>query len=768
ITTDAGRQKIIKELYEQFFSKAFKSSAEKMGIVYTPNEVVDYMLHATDRMLRREFGASLGSPDVHILDPFAGTGTFLANLITSDLINDDELPGKYAQELHSNEIILLAYYIMTINIEHAYHARIAGGYQPFTGALLTDTFQMSEGADTLDIEVFIENSERLLQQNALPIRVIIGNPPYSVGQRSANDNNPNESYPTLDRRLRETYVDKTDATNKNALYDSYVRAFRWASDRIGEVGIVCFVSNAGWLDGQAMDGFRQCLTEEFSLIYVFDLRGNQRTQGEESRREGGKIFGSGSRAPIAITMLVKNPASETRGRIYYHDIGDYLSREEKLAILKQHTYDDSLAWTELTPDAYNDWLNLRDDSFKKFAPMGIENSFVRKPDGIFAIYSRGWETTRDKWAYSFSYNALQSNMSRMIEFYTKELESYANNSGYIENRDSTKIAWSRGLRSKLKREQEVIYDPLSIRHSSYRPFCKQYAYTGIDVIEYPGHQLEFFPESISVNKVISITSGNELSCLISNTISDKHYMSDSQCFPLYWYVKEEPLGGMFESIADPTYQRYDAITDEALSVFHNTYDIDITKEDIFYYIYGVLHSPEYRQRFSASLAKELPRIPFTRNFKAFCEAGRRLALLHLNYESIEPYPLVEDGDSINPGRTTKMRFGSVAKTEENPKGEDMSVLQVSSRLTLRGIPEEAYRYVVNGKSAVGWLMDRYMITTDKASGIDNDPNEYSDDPRYIVDLVKRVVRVSIETMEIIDKLPALGVLEQTADWPVGW
>ena len=780
ITTDAGRQKLIKELYEKFFSKAFKSSAEKMGIVYTPNEVVDYMLHATDRMLRREFGSSLGSPDVHILDPFAGTGTFLANLIASDLISDSELPNKYQHELHSNEIVLLAYYIMTINIEHAYHARIAGSYQPFTGALLTDTFQMSEGNDTLDIEVFIENSERLLQQNALPIKVIIGNPPYSVGQRSANDNNPNESYPTLDRRLRETYVDKTGATNKNALYDSYVRAFRWASDRIGDAGIVCFVSNAGWLDGQAMDGFRQCLVEEFSSIYVFNLRGDARTSGEQRRKEKGNVFGGGTRTPVAITMLVKNPASETRGRIHYHDIGDYLNREEKLAIIKQQTYDDSQAWTELTPDAHNDWLNLRDDSFKEFAPMGLTK--YKEPMGIFATWSRGVATSRDAWAVNYSTNKLGINMEAMIDAYNKECQRYKDSDRTVEVRafvdqNPKGISWSTDLYSLAEKAQIVLYESYKRTLYNYRPYCKQWMYYDQKLNERTYQQLRLFPliqeegeitGKVFQNYSICISQGKESLPLIIDILPDIQIIFNAQCFPLYWYEKQEPLGGMFEGIAETTYQRHDAITDEAMSVFRCTYGKEITKEDIFYYIYGVLHSPEYRQRFGTNLAKELPRIPLSRNFKAFSEAGRRLALLHLNYESVEPYPLVEDGDSINPGRTTKMRFGSVAKTEDNPRGEDMSVLQVSSRLTLRGIPEEAYRYVVNGKSAIGWLMDRYMVTTDKASGIENDPNEYSDDQRYIVDLVKRVVRVSVETIEIVDDLPALDEMEQPAEWPVGW
>ena len=394
VRSDAARQQLIRDLYEKFFKVAFTATSEKMGVVYTPTEIIDYILRETDRVLRAEFGCGLSDEGVHILDPFAGTGSFIAHLIESDLIPDDKLGYKYRHELHSNEILLLAYYIMTVNIEYAYHQRMvdAGrdeGYVPFDGAVLTDTFQMTEAGDTLDVEVFTENSERVLQQNALDIRVIVGNPPYSVGQKSANDNNANESYPTLDAHIAETYAANTNATNKNSLYDSYIRAFRWASDRIGREGIVCFVSNAGWVDGQAMDGFRKCLAEEFSSIHVFHLRGNQRTQGEESRREGGKIFGSGSRAPIAITMLVKNPEAKERG-IFYHDIGDYLTREEKLDIVRRAALEGVSDWRQITPDRHNDWLNQRDDSWYEFAPMGIEK--YKAPQGIFETWSCGLKT----------------------------------------------------------------------------------------------------------------------------------------------------------------------------------------------------------------------------------------------------------------------------------------------------------------------------------------------------------------------------------------
>lgn len=825
VQSASGRQALIKDLYENFFSKAFKGTSEKMGIVYTPNEIVDYILHATDRMLRQEFGEGLGSPGVHVLDPFAGTGTFTANLIESDLISDEELPRKYAEELHSNEILLLAYYIMTVNIEQAYHARMGGEYRPFEGAVLTDTFQMTEEGDTLDEEVFTQNSGRVVAENKLPIRVIVGNPPYSVGQTSANDNNANESYPTLDAKIAATYAARTGATNKNSLYDSYIRAFRWASDRIGDRGIICFVTNAGWVDGQAMDGMRKCLVEEFSTIHVFHLRGNQRTQGEESRKEGGKVFGSGSRAPIAITMLVKNPESRDHGRVFFHDVGDYLTREEKLAIVKRAAEGGTLQWAELRPDAHGDWLNQRDDSFYRFAPMGLQKR--KAPLGMFEIWSCGLKTQRDPWAWSYSRRSVSKEMGRLIDNYNDEMNRYQKDGGSVPPSaflafDATKYSWTRRLVDDAAKGKEITFDDGHCVLGQYRPFCKQWVYYDSELNEMTYQQPRLFPlvederakgptsnpmlpsksvpsttkepegkggvemtyqqhSSLLPNLVIGCTNGSRPLPLVSSTVPDLHFVGDSQCFPLYWYERQEPLGTLFEGMeTGDEYVRHDAITDETLRVFQKAYPhafptrykkdggTELSKEDVFYYVYGILHSPEYRERFDSNLRKELPRIPLAEDFAAFSVAGRALAHLHLDYETIEPWPLDEDGDRTDPGRTEKMRFGRCKRDDEHPRGEDMTVLHVAERMTLRNVPIGAYGYVINGKSAIGWLMDRYQVRTDKDSGIVNDPNEYSDDPRYIVDLVERVVRVSMETLEIVHNLPPLNEREQPADWPKAW
>lgn len=809
IRSDAGKQKIIKELYEKFFSQAFKATSEKMGIVYTPNEVVNYILHATDRILRKEFGKCLADEGVRILDPFTGTGTFVVNLLQDEeLIPTEKLPNKYANEIYCNEILLLAYYIATINIEHAYHSRMPQEYVPFEGGVLTDTFQMHEDGDTIDAKVFAENTERILRQMETPIDVIVGNPPYSAGQKNANDNNQNMSYPTLDAKIAATYAARGSATNKNSLYDQYIRAFRWASDRIEDKGIVSFVTNGGWLDGQAMDGFRQALVDEFNSIYVFNLRGNARTSGEQRRKEKDNVFGQGTRTPVAITILVKNPDSSEHGVIRYHDIGDYLTREEKLSIVASSVESESFEWDEITPDRHGDWLNQRDDSWYEFAPLGIVNKPGKTPNGMFSCYSRGVETDRDAWSYGFNRNKLALNMQNMLDVYDKERIRYhsspnSNLAEFLEN-DQGKIAWSRTLKNKLRQNKVFAFDGSLTRRCVYRPFCKQYLYFDRSVIDYPALQFNFFPldEEGFENILITFAASKRHTptpFIVDLPPSHGLDIDAAQCFPLYWYEEKEGFGGLFADtdVQKGKYIRHDAITDETLEVFRSVYPnafgggkgrtieqakadglpskiansnerFDVNKVDIFYYVYGILHSPEYRSRFGANLQKELPRIPLSRNFREFCAAGRALAKIHLGYETIEPWPVKEVGSTLLPGPVQKIKWGKRKDSETGKKVDDHTILIYNENLVIKDIPEAAQRYTVNGRSPLEWVIDRYQVKTDKASGIVNDPNEYSDDPRYIVDLIEKLIRVSMETMEIVDQLPPVSELPQPANWPFAW
>ncbi len=765
-----GRQKIMVELYEKFFKTAFPQTVERLGIVYTPIEVVDFINNSVADLLEKEFGRSLSDENVHVLDPFTGTGTFITRMIQSGLINRDALPRKYRQELHANEIVLLAYYIASVNIENAYHATVGEKtqYVPFNGICLTDTFQLGENADenALYTPALKQNSERVQAQQKTPIQVIIGNPPYSVGQKSANDNAQNQHYAKLERRIASTYALASSATLKNSLYDSYIKAFRWASDRLSKErgGIIAFVSNAGWLDGNAMDGMRKCLEQEFSEIYVFNLRGNQRTSGETSRREGGKIFGSGSRTPIAITVLIRNPAHKGKAIIHYHDIGDYLSREEKLAIVarKKSVLNPEMDWTQLHSDAHGDWLNQRNDVFSSFIPLGDKKDKDNRQTVFAPHYSNGLKTQRDAWCYNASKAKLEGNVRHTIDFYNGLVRAKKENKP-LPSISSKDISMSAGFQDDLTRGCEKFLVQTAFRVGMYRPFTKLNCYFHPTLNGRVGKIPFIFPTEEQKNIAICVAGigGNKIpSAYISGDIPDVQLLSNVQCFPLYWYDKKTPYQPtLFDDKNTAKYTRRDGITDFILERCRTNYSPKVTKEDIFYYVYGLLHSPDYRRTFAADLKKELPRLPLVEkpaDFWAFSKAGRALADLHLNYETQPPCSdVVVEGAESGHFRVEKMRF---------PNKEDKSVIEYNPWIKLTHIPLEAYEYVVNGRSAIEWIMDRYQIRTDKDSGITNDPNDWATEhgkPRYILDLLLSVITVSLETLKIIQGLPKLNFSEAT-------
>ncbi len=752
---------------------------EKLGIVYTPVPVVDFIINSANYALQQEFGVGIGSEGVHVLDPFTGTGTFMVRLLQSGLIPKADLPRKYAQELHANELVLLAYYIAAINIEETYHGLMAeDAYTPFEGIVLTDTFQLAEGEGRIE-GVFPANSQRAEKQRKNDIRVIIGNPPYSAGQKSQNDNNKNLEYPYLDKRINDTYVEESTASLSRFVYDSYIRAIRWASDRIKDKGIICFVTNGSFMDGNAMDGVRKCLVEDFTSLYVFNLRGNQRTQGETSRQEGGKIFDGGSRATIAITLLIKNPEKAEKGQVFYHDIGDYLDRKTKLKMIEAFKSVENIPWKRLTPNSSHDWINQRDPAFDAFLALGDKSD--KQAITLFDTYSLGISTNRDAWTYNFSKDTLISNMGRMIDFYNEEIDRYRSltsreniNVDTFISQDSTKISWSDNLKKEILRQNELLLNKGASRVSLYRPYCKQNIYFDSVLNERQGKMPKIFPIPELDNLVICPTgvgANKDFSVLISNTIPDLEMISKAQCFPLYTYeeVKENEGKPSFDSPEfkkTTGYQRKDNISKEMLQTFQQAYaDVTITKEAIFYYVYGILHSPEYKTRFEADLKKMLPRLPLTKetaDFWTFSNVGKELAYWHLNYETVEPHPSVEEhqsvlqtGDVYDFYRVVeKMRFPQGQKIDDCP-----DTIVYNSRITLSGIPQEAWGYVVNGKPALGWIMERYAVKVHPESGIKNDPNLWcleQENPRYIVDLIKRMVRVSVESVRLVGLLPPLN------------
>lgn len=726
-----AKQDIIIQLYDKFFKVGFKETTERLGIVFTPVEVVDFIIHSVDEVLKKHFGKSISDEGVHILDPFTGTGTFIVRLLQSGLISKEDLLRKYIQELHANEIVLLSYYIAAINIEETFHAITEGDYKPFQGIVLTDTFESTEKEDSFEDELFGENNERLDKQRKEPIFAIIGNPPYSIGQTNANDNNQNQSYPILDKSIDLTYAKYSSANLKKSLYDSYIKAFRWSSNRIGNKGIIGFVTNGSFIDSNSTDGLRKCWHDEFNYIYVFNLRGDQRTLGEKSRQEGGKIFGSGSRTPIAITLLVKDGTDNHK--VYYHDIGDYLSREDKLSIISDFKSVTRIDWTEIYPDDKNDWINRRDPSYFKYDAMDEE---------VFRSRAVGVNTSRDSWVYGFNKNNVIQNTKRMVENYNSEVVRL---SGVKDKEEKVKqtnnsadfVKWSTGLKQKLAKGTSIELNDNSVITSTYRPYTKKYLYYQTDIIERPSRFKDVFGTE---NKVIYITgagASRDFSCLIVNKFPNFDLMEKGQGFYRYDNSQKEALFVDTSNISE-SFKNKLGISDD---------------DDVFFYVYGVLHSKEFRTKYANDLKKALPRIPILKNKEIYVEVGKKLAALHLNYETVEPYPDVVIEGKTNPSyKVTKMK---------HPKKDMLDKIIFNPDLTITNIPEKAYEYVVNGRPAIEWIIDQYQVKTDKALGITDDPNEYSDDEKYIFNLLLRIINVSVQTVDLVNSLPAIEIEEKS-------
>ena len=758
-----ARQHVLMELYEKFFSTALKKDADRLGIVYTPVEVVDFIVNSADHVVRQEFGRSLSDEGVHVLDPFTGTGIFLVRLLQSALIRDTDLERKYHGELHANEIVLLAYYIAAIHIEEAFHGRRGpdSTYEPFDGIVLTDTFNLHTDRTGFPMTWLPDNSERVERQQKLPIQVIVGNPPWSGKQKSAGDNNPTIDYPELEKRVGETYAARSKATNKNSLYDTYKMAIRWASDRIGDQGVVALVSNGSWIDGNVDSGVRACLAEEFSSIHVLNLRGNQRTQGERSRREGGKVFGQGSRAPVAITILVRNPDAAHDGcRILYRDIGDYLKREEKLAILRKAG---SIAgienWRTIEPDRHHDWIGQRSDAFQRLYPMGSKGAKAGKVgDAIFKLYSNGYYTGKDPYIYNFSRAACVANARAMVGDYQDAMEVRKEHQEYTIN-DVTKIhsenaKWDQTLKARFQAGRQAKFSSDHIRRVAYRPFVATHCYADDLFSKRPGIRGTMFPDAAHDNRAICVPgvgSTKPFSALVVDTMPDLNLLpAGGQCFPRYRYQRWADPQGELPGI-ESDLERIDNISDTALRAFRVRYnDNTITKDGIFDYVYGVLHAPSYRKRFVNDLPNELPRIPFAPDFHVFAKAGRELAELHLSYETCEEYPLDVTFAQLGEPRPEHFRIGERAMRYSD---DDRTVLIVNDHLRLGRIPPEAHQYQVNGRTPLEWFIDRYRITRDKESGIVNDPNAWFDDPRELIAVIRRIVTVSAETARIVEHLP---------------
>jgi len=801
VHTLAGKQEIMRTLYDRFFSQAFPRMSERLGIVFTPVEVVDFIIRSADDALRTAFGQSLGDPGVAIIEPFAGTGTFVARLLQLGVIPPEALEHKYKNEIFANEFVLLSYYIASINIEQVYHQvrteqGVDEGYVEFPGMTLTDTFQLHEGDGTIteDFEGLAANNERARAEKDAAITVIVMNPPYSAGQKEENDKNKNLKYPRLDERIEETYVRRSGAGLMTKLYDSYFRALRWASDRIGQRGVIAFVSNSSFLDANSTDGVRLSLQEEFSQIFIYDLKGNARTSGERRRREGGNVFESGSRTGVAITVLVKDPTHSGTAEIFYAEAEDYATRQEKLDQIGTYGSIEGISGADtfrsITPNQHGDWISTRDEHFATFQEIGNQalKGKMASP-GIFQQFSLGLGTNRDAWCYNFSGTAVSSNMHRMIDNYNSQVK--AKRTSANATTDATQINWNDRLLRDLNSQKNHHYEHAALRVSMYRPFCIQHVYFSREMNNRTYQLPQLFPTIAHRNLSFVVSRGDiaKIGPLMTDFLPDLHLVGDAQTFPLYTWEPLSPTSGsepdLFADLAITSesqtsgeatassldfsrpigdqipvivdgYRRVDNVTDATLASYREHYgDAGITKEDIFFYVYALLHHPEYRERYEDDLKKMLPHIPRA--------AG---LAVHGNGGGGEPYPSVQEEASLHAPEdpwkryrigTRKMRFPKLGRKEK-----DYTRLEYNEYVTLVGIPEQAQHYTISGRSPLDWVIDRYYVKTDKASGIVNDPNDFLREqgrPNAVVDLIKRLVTVSMRTQELLSTLPPLEIPE---------
>ncbi|GAA8910560.1 hypothetical protein HpEKA37_10730 [Helicobacter pylori] len=752
-----SQQELIKNLYNTFFKEAFKKQSEKLGIVYTPIEVVDFILRATNGILKKHFNTDFNDQNITIFDPFTGTGSFIARLLSKEtkLISDEALKEKFQKNLFAFDIVLLSYYIALINITQAAQNRDSS-LKTFKNIALTDSLDYLEEKSAKGVFKFFEdlkeNKEIKDTMEQQDIRVIIGNPPYSAGAKSENDNNQNLSHPELEKRVYETYGKNSTAKVGVATRDTLIQSIYMASELLKDKGVLGFVVNGSFIDSKSGDGFRKSVAQEFSRLYVLNLRGNARTSGEERKKESDGIFDSGSRATIAIVFFVKD-SSVPNNTIHYYEVEDYLKREAKLNLLANFENLDSVPFKEITPNDKGDWINQRNDDFEKLIPLKRDPK-LKIFDSIFDLDSNGVVSGRDPWVYNFSQKTLKQSVQNCIDAYNADLkrfnevfrEAFKQRTQGVKKADlykhlndqeittdKTKIAWTDSLKNHLIKNTNLQESSEKrVRLSLYRPFNKQWLYWDKDLINRQRRFSKIFPDKSAHNVVINtgVGNGKDFSTLVSDFISDFSLISPNQAYPLYYY---DDLGN-----------RYNAISGYALNLFRRHYkDNAIVEEEIFYYIYAIFHHKGYLEKYKNSLAKEAPRIALSEDFKELSVLGKELAKLHLNYESGEMHTSVEY--NLLENAEVEGYYDVVKMTKKGDR------IIYNNHITITQIPKKAFDYVVNGKSAIDWVIERYSITTDKDSLIENNPNDYAGG-KYIFELLCRVIKLSEKSVDLIEKI----------------
>lgn len=753
-----SQQELIKNLYNTFFKEAFRKQSEKLGIVYTPIEVVDFILRATNGILKKHFNTDFNDKNITIFDPFTGTGSFIARLLSkdNDLISDEALKEKFLNHLFAFDIVLLSYYIALINITQAAQNRDSS-LKNFKNIALTDSLDYLEEKSNKGVfplfEDLKENQEIKTTLATQKIQVIIGNPPYSSGAKSENDNNQNLTHKKLEKRVYETYGKNSTAKLVGATTrDTLIHSIRMASDLLKDKGVLGFVVNGSFIDSKSADGFRKCVAKDFAHLYVLNLRGNARTSGEERKKQGDGIFDSGSRATVAIIFFVKDESVQNSA-IHYYEVEDYLKREAKLNLLANFENLESVPFKEITPNNKGDWINQRNDDFEKLIPLKRDKK-LKIFNTIFDLNSNGVVSGRDPWVYNFSPNALKQSVQNCIDTYNADLKRFneryrkafkqrtakdkgikpADRYKHLNDKeittDQTKIAWTHDLKNKLIRNKILPESGMErVRLALYRPFNKQWLYWDKDLINRQFQLPKIFPDKSARNVVINTTTRNFYS-LIGDAIPDGHFIGDANAYPLYYY---DDLGN-----------RYNAISGYVLNLFRRHYkDKMLTEEEIFYYIYAIFHHKGYLEKYKNSLAKEAPRIALSEDFKELSILGKELAELHLNYESGEMHTSVE----CNLLENAEME-GYYDVVKMTKKGDRIIY---NRRITITKIPKKAFDYVINGKSAIDWVIERYSITTDKDSLIENNPNHYAGG-KYIFELLCRVITLSVKSVDLIEKI----------------
>ncbi|MDT2093746.1 DEAD/DEAH box helicase [Enterococcus faecalis] len=730
-----AKQRIITTLYENFFKKGFNDTTKKMGIVFTPVEIVDFIVKSVDVLLKKHFGKAIEDEGVHILDPFTGTGTFIVrtlHYLKDKLVNGEitlaDITRKYTQELHANEIVLLSYYIAAINIESTFAEINHEEYKPFEGIVLTDTFESTEQEDTLDDSFFGTNDERLKRQKEVQITAIMGNPPYSSKQENEDENFSRISYPLLDSSLRSLWVETSSATNKNGLFDSYIRAIRWSANQLDKNGIIGFITNSSFIDGNAMDGLRKSLLKEFSDIYVIDLKGQIRRRSKEQVKiEGGNVFDI--MTGVAITILIKDEKRIGEGNLRYLNIGNGLKKADKLSKISGW---DSISnifnkFDNILPNEKGDWINQRDSNFDSLVEIGNKKS----KDALLIDYTGGIKTGRDAWSWGFQKENITTKIKESIKYYEENIGNID-----VYSQTTNKISWTSSLKKQFEKGQQIVYEEDRIFVGMYRPFTKKYVYYSKALVDRQYQMPKVFPNKNAKNSLIAIsnkTEGKKFTSLFIDVLPDVNlFAGGSQNLPQLLF---DNMGG------------YSAVRTDILKRFD-----DLSEEDLFYYIYGIFHSKDYEKTYHQDLSKSFPRLPNVSNKTDFIEIGKRLAYLHLNYEKIPAYEAVEIVY-----KTDNPSF-KVNKKMKHPKRGQLDTIIFNEDIIIKSIPVKAYEYVVNGKPAIEWIIDQYQVK-DRESGIVDDPNGFSDDPKYILNLLLSIINVSMQTMDLVESLPPLEVID---------